>query len=114
MEKVCFISNVMRFFVFGCLLLLLFACSDNTHQCDTKKIVVDDKSSQVSPYIPPIKESIPHKTCTIVSIDHESMCDIYTLDCESETEYTLICHVKPIGTITNPPRPIKYSKPKSK
>ena len=92
--------------IFGCLLLtLLFACSDNTHQRDTKKIVVD--SPQVSPAIPPIKESVPHKTCTIVRVDYESMCDIYTLDCEGETEYTLVCHIKPIGKITNPPRPIK-------
>lgn len=108
MEKVCFISNMMKIFIFGCLLLTsLFACSDNIHQCDTKKNVVDDNSSQASPAIPPIKKSVPRKTCTIVRVDYESMCDIYTLDCEGETEYTLVCHVKPIGTITNPPRPIK-------
>ena len=93
--------------IFGCLLLvLLFSCSDNAHQCDTKKIVVDDNSSQI-PVSSPVKESIPRKTCTIVRVDYESMCDIYTLDCEGETEYALICRIKPSGKITNPPRPIK-------
>ena len=79
--------------IFGCLLLtLLFACSDNTHQCDTKKIVVN--SPQASPAIPPIKESVPRKTCTIVRVDYESMCDIYTLDCSDRlyvTNHRILC-----------------------
>lgn len=85
---------------------MLLACSDSTPPGDVK-IVTDADTSQISPGTPTNKEVIQRKSCTIVRVDYESMCDIYTLDCEGETEYSLVCHIKPIGKITNPPRPIK-------
>jgi hypothetical protein len=94
----------MKITVVCLLLALLSACSDNTSSRDVKKI--DDNVPQTSSSVPSTKENIPHKICTIVRVDYESMCDIYTLDCEGETEYALVCHTKPIGRITNPPRPI--------
>lgn len=89
------------------MLALLFACSGDTHQCDTKKVITNDNPAQITPSVPPEKENVPHKVCTIVRVDYESMCDIYTLDCEGVTEYALVCHIKPVGKITNPPRPIQ-------
>jgi hypothetical protein len=49
--------------------------------------------------------------CEVVRVDKtNSGCTIYTLSCEGELNFAVICDTKPIGVITDPPRPINYIK----
>lgn len=86
-------------------LLLITACGDNPENKNPEQ-QKDDGAQQTLkaplPFSPPnIKE------CAVSDTLQFKDCTVYTLICEDgSSELFANCHFKPIGIITNPPRPI--------
>jgi len=83
--------------------LFLIACADEVAPVDVPPPTTVERSEP-----PPKVEEPKIRVCEdIVRIDRVSTCTIYTYHCEDgETEYLVSCTTRPIGVITNHPRPI--------
>lgn len=52
------------------------------------------------------KESLPARHCTLVGVRDIKDCQLLELVCDGEPDYALICPIRDMGAITNPPRPV--------
>jgi len=83
----------------------LIACADGS---DDSPLVSDDSAqptiAEPAPFLG--QSTRPVRKCRVVKKTPVKDCFIYNLECEDGEDMIIICPIRNLGYITNPPRPI--------